>query len=178
MNTYYKNIEEKFLAADEMIEVGDVKEAKELLESIVMEDPTYGRAHNHLGWIYTVHFSDYKRAERHLKLALKYAPDYPSGYKNYARLLLDLNKPDDMLELINKALLVPGVNKALMFRFMGVAAEMKGDYKTAYKQFRRSHETSFEEGWFDIIKEDFKRLRKKVGLASWLVLWLFVKRNA
>ena len=176
MEGFYKNIEEKFLAADEFIDNGDVKGAKELLEAIVMEDPTYGRAHNHLGWIYGNHFSDYKRAERHLKMAIKYAPDYPSGYRNYAQLLLDVSKTDELFDLCNRAMKVPGVNRAAMHRYLGIASEMRKDFREAYLHFLRSRESAFDPGWFDTIKDDMKRLRTKMGFLPWLALRMSRKR--
>ena len=67
------NFEEYVVNAEKAFEKGLYMEGKAFLDDAVSMEPTYGKAHNHLGWFYMYHLDDYVKAESHLKLALKYA---------------------------------------------------------------------------------------------------------
>ena len=49
--SFYEN---QFIKADSLISEGNSAEAKELLEEILSQYPDFGKAHNHLGWIYYI----------------------------------------------------------------------------------------------------------------------------
>jgi Tfp pilus assembly protein PilF len=90
-------IERLMMSADALIEEEKVPEAKEVLIEVLCEDPTYAKAHNHLGWIYTHVIVNLVKAEEHFKLALKYAEGFPAVYSNYAIFLLEANKLDELI---------------------------------------------------------------------------------
>jgi hypothetical protein len=50
-------LNEDFLRADDLIRDNKISEALKLLESIILEDPGFGKAHNHIGWIYETKLS-------------------------------------------------------------------------------------------------------------------------
>ncbi len=43
-----------------------------MLEAIIAEDPSFSKAHNHLGWIYETKLRDYENAELHYRQALTF----------------------------------------------------------------------------------------------------------
>jgi len=63
-----------------------------------------------------------------LRIAMKYAPDYPFGYQNYAHLLQDMNMADKLEAHVKRALVIPGIDKSLMFEKLAVAKEIKREY--------------------------------------------------
>jgi tetratricopeptide (TPR) repeat protein len=68
-------LEEKFMDADNMIKDNYIAEAVRLLNEILAEAPDFGKAHNHLGWIYETKIKDYDKATEYYRLALKFSPD-------------------------------------------------------------------------------------------------------
>ncbi len=169
METIYKSIEAKFLAADEHLEYGDIREAKDMLEEILLDDPTYGRAHNHLGWIYLIKLDDFKRAECHLKMAMRYAPRYPGGYRNYAHFLYTVGRYDDLLAHVAKTSKIAGMDKANMLRFVGLTHEAKGNFKDAKKVFTETRDQAINEEFLNLASEDLKRIKRKMGWLKWLL---------
>jgi Tfp pilus assembly protein PilF len=133
-------LDEKFFEADQLIKENRIADAAILLNEIITEMPEYGRAHNHLGWIYETKFTDYNRAEKHYKAALQFTPEYPAVYYNYSILLSTLGRYDELVTLLEKAMLVPGINKATISNEYAIMFEAQGKYEQAieyYKQYIR-----------------------------------------
>jgi tetratricopeptide (TPR) repeat protein len=95
-------VESLFFQADQKIKEGNFAEAAEILKQAISIDPKYGRAYNHLGWLYETKYQDYKKAEECYHNALAFSPEYPAIYINFSILLSTLEKND---ELENKCIL-------------------------------------------------------------------------
>lgn len=67
-----QEVENLFLEISKAIDERDLSGAKLLLEELLSIDPGYGRAHNHLGWIYETKIKDFQKAQRHYELAIKF----------------------------------------------------------------------------------------------------------
>ena len=63
-------LDEMFFEADALIAQGKITEAISTLEAILVEDASFGKAYNHLGWIYETKFKDYAKAEEFYKKCL------------------------------------------------------------------------------------------------------------
>jgi tetratricopeptide (TPR) repeat protein len=85
-------MEDLFLEADRLISEQKIGEAFSKLESITQEMPTFGKAYNHIGWIYETKYKDYPNAEKYYKLAIENFPEYLAAYYNYAIVLSTLKK--------------------------------------------------------------------------------------
>ncbi len=68
------DLEEQFLMADGLISENRLSEAAKLLENILLDAPDFGKAHNHMGWLFETKFKNLQRAEEHYRLALKFNP--------------------------------------------------------------------------------------------------------
>ena len=88
-------MEDLFLEADRLISEQKIGEAFSKLESITQEMPTFGKAYNHIGWIYETKYKDYPNAEKYYKLAIENSPEYLAAYYNYAIVLSTLKKWDE-----------------------------------------------------------------------------------
>ena len=109
-----QDVENLFLEVGKAIDERNISGAKELLEEILAIDPGYGRAHNHLGWIYETKIKDFERAKRHYELALKFCKgDYPIVYVNYSYLLIEFGYLEEAEKIIDEGLRVPGTDRAL-----------------------------------------------------------------
>ncbi|MFZ5551734.1 MAG: O-linked GlcNAc transferase [Bacteroidota bacterium] len=160
MNTI-NNIEELFLEADRALDEGNLSEGKRMLEDILHEEPSYGKAHNHLGWLYKTKYQDYKIAEKHFKLAIKFDPEYPPSYINYAYLLRDLGRLDELEALLVRAMQIESTNKCSLNDEFGSLYELKGDYKKAIEFYNKAIKLSLNDKIVEDLRNHVKRCRRK-----------------
>jgi len=159
-------LEQFVLDAEKAFEQELYLEGKNYLESALMEEPTFGKAHNHLGWMYLYHLDDFVIAERHLKLALKYAKQYSAPYIHMLHLLFEAKRLDEFEQLIAKALYVPGVKKSFLFNEKGRLSEVHGNSTQAIKWYRNAIRWSMDDREINLIKDNIRRARSK----RWLFL--------
>lgn len=162
--------EDLFFEADQMIEENQIVEAKERLYDLLEEFPDYGRAHNHLGWLYNLKFNNYPKAKKHLELAIKFAPDYHAAYSNYAYLLIDMNLNDEMITFGNKVINSSVVDKSTIYNKMGQAFELKKDLKSAHKYYKLSIQETLNNKTLDSIYASVNRVKRKMTLIQRLRL--------
>lgn len=162
--------ENLFFEADQLIEENQIVEAKEMLIELLAEFPDYGRAHNHLGWLYNLKFNNYPKAKTHLELAVKFAPDYHAAYSNYAYLLIDMNLNDEMITFGEKVIQSSVVDKSTIYNKMGQAYELKGDVFNAYKHYKLAIKETINNKTLDSIYASLQRLRRKMSLIQRLKL--------
>lgn len=161
-------IEERFLKADQMITEGKLSEAARILDAILMEAPDFGKAHNHLGWLYETKFKNYQLAEDHYKLALKFSPEYTAAYYNYSYLLSALRKFDELEALLEKAVAVSGISYATLYNEYGLMREMQGNFEDAIHYFKLHIKNSFDTKSIETASESIKRCVRKKELLSTL----------
>jgi tetratricopeptide (TPR) repeat protein len=158
------DIEEKFLKADQLIAENKLSEAAKMLEDILMEAPDFGKAHNHMGWLFETKFKNYQRAEEHYRLALKFSPDYAAAYYNYCYLLSALRKFDQLEQLLKTAIAVSGISYATIYNEYGLMREMQGDLDDAIHYFRLHIKNSFDTKSIETAAESIKRCERKKEL--------------
>src|SRR5438105_3203530 len=95
---------EVYLEAECDIKNNNYIEAFRKYESILFEEPAHAATHNSLGWIYKTQMDDYAKAESHYMAAIKGDPAYPHAYLNYAVLLMELERFNDLDELVERAM--------------------------------------------------------------------------
>ncbi len=156
--------EELFNLADSQIKEGAVEDAVNTLQEIIVEDPTFGKAYNHLGWIYETKVTDYKKAEEFYKLAITRAPNYTSSYINYAYLLSNLKRFDDLAEHLQLSENVPGINKATLANEWGIMHESKGQFDMAIDKYKQYAALTFEEKALDTAIKNIERCKRKKNI--------------
>lgn len=159
-------LDDKFFEADLLIKENRIGDALQLLTEIISESPDYGRAHNHLGWIYETKFNDYARAEKHYRAALEFSPEYVAVYYNYAILLSTMGRYDDLEQLLNNALKVPGINKATIYNEFGIMNEALGKYPEAIDFYKQYIRFLYDNKLIDVAKESIKRCTTKMELMN------------
>ncbi|TCI94871.1 hypothetical protein [Tenacibaculum sp. M341] len=162
--------ENLFFEADQLIDENKIIEAKEMLYEIIAEFPDYGRAHNHLGWLYNIKFNNYPKAKRHLELAVKFAPDYHAAYSNYAYLLIDMNMYDDMISFGEKIVRTSVVDKSTILNKMGQAYELKGEIMEAHKHYKLAVKETLNNKALDAIYASINRVKGKMSFLQKLRL--------
>jgi Tfp pilus assembly protein PilF len=155
------DLEEKFLAADKMISENRLSEAANLLEEILEEAPDYGKAHNHMGWLFETKFKNLQRAEEHYRLALKFAPQYTAAYYNYCYLLSSLRKHDELEKVLEHAIKVSGISYATIYNEYGLLREIQGKLDEAIHYYKLHIKNSFDSKSIETAAESIKRCERK-----------------
>lgn len=166
MNDLQFKMDDKFFEADLLIKENKIGEALRALTEIITEMPDYGRAHNHLGWIYETKYNDYSRAEKHYQAAVSYSPEYVAVYYNYSILLSTLGRYDELLSLLDKAMQIPGINKATIQNEYGIMYEAQGKYPEAIEAYRSYIRFLYDNKLIDQAQESIRRCQNKINILT------------
>lgn len=166
-------IEQLFLRANAQIDERNYEEAKSILEEILEIDPTYGRAYNHLGWIYSEILKFQDKAEPLYQMALKYSPNYGAPYVNYLYLLLDRYDTNAIEEISSKAEKVQEVDKGILNYIKGRSEELKGNMKVAYQLFEKAKTYSFNDRFITDMNSQKSRILSKLNPINKVIALLF-----
>lgn len=159
-------MEDLFMEADRLISDQKIGEAFTKLSSIIQEMPNFGKAYNHLGWIYETKYKDYPNAEKYYKQAIEHSPDYLAAYYNYAIVLSTLQKWDELKVLLDKALSVPAVNKGTIYNEYAIMYEAQGKYKEAIEAYKNNILNTFDNKQVDTAKDSIERCKKKLEILN------------
>lgn len=154
-------MEDLFAEADRLIADQKIGEAFSKLTSITQEMPNFGKAYNHIGWIYETKYKDYPNAEKNYKLAIEYSPDYHAGYYNYAVVLSTLQRWDELERILNKAISIPGINKGTIQNEYAMMYEAQGKYDEAINAYKQYILNSYDNRQIDTAKDSIERCKKK-----------------
>ncbi len=154
-------LEEMFAEADGLIKEGRLTDAVNLLEAIIAENPSFGKAYNHLGWVYETKLQDIEKAEMHYQLAIKFSPNYAPSYYNYAILLSTYKKYEELDLLLNRALKVPGINKGSIYNEYGLMYEALGLWDQAEAAFKDFILHQFDSKLVELGHEALNRIKQK-----------------
>jgi tetratricopeptide (TPR) repeat protein len=159
-------MEDMFLDADRLISEQKIGEAFSKLQGIISEMPEFGKAYNHLGWIYETKYKDYPNAEKYYKLAIEYSPDYLAAYYNYAIVLSTLQKWDELTTLLNKALTIAGINKSTIQNEFAIMYEGQGKFAEAIDAYKKYAAATFDSKQLESAKDSIDRCKKKMEILA------------
>ncbi|HEY0743455.1 MAG TPA: tetratricopeptide repeat protein [Chryseosolibacter sp.] len=154
-------IEQYMTQAEQLIYNNNVEGGLELLNSLLYEEPGYGRLHNHLGWAYTYYTQDAARAELHLRMAIKFYPEYPAPYVHMGQLLIRLGRYNEAIEFLNTGLTKPECNQFTFLELLGRAYELKAEFRNAIGVYRRAMVASMADHELATLTQGIKRCRRK-----------------
>ncbi|WP_299224304.1 hypothetical protein [uncultured Psychroserpens sp.] len=152
-----------FLEADDLLSDNKIVEGRDLLLEMLSEYPDYGKAHNHLGWIYHYKMVNYIKAEKHYRLSIKYSRGFYAGYTNYSYFLIDKGAYKEMITFGEKALKIDGVDKGLIYNQMAKAYELRADYMDAYRLYKKAKINSLRGNYIEEINASLQRLQGKMN---------------
>ncbi|MCW5519673.1 tetratricopeptide repeat protein [Aureitalea sp. L0-47] len=157
-------LEELLDQANTDIKNGKYDEATNKLEKIIDMDPNFGKAYNHLGYLYEVKFKEYEKGETLYKLCLEKTPMYPAVYYNYAILLSTLGKWDDLKALLDKAINIPGITKSTMWNEYAIMYEQQGKLDEAIEHYRKAALSTLDKSVLERAKGSIDRCKMKKDL--------------
>lgn len=161
MNEKLEELESKFRYADQLIADNELEEAKALLFSIIEEEPRFGKAYNHIGWLYETKEKRFREAEELYKQAMEFTPDYPAPYINYLYLLNTELRGAEAEAHIEKAKNVVGINKISLWTEWAYMLEYVGRFEEAIEKYKEIIPMQNNLEKLDQLKSDIERVRKK-----------------
>lgn len=153
--------EELFAQADKLLNDGVISEAVEKLGTILKRNPRFGKAYNHLGWVYETKYKNTARAEEYYKAAMNYAPYYNAAYLNYAYFLSNLGRFDELKNHLDKMSNIPGIAKDTVANEYAIMYEIQGNLPTAIDYYQKAAIVTLDGAKLDKFKESIERCRKK-----------------
>jgi tetratricopeptide (TPR) repeat protein len=158
--------EELFAQADKLLNDGVVTEAVDKLSQILKRNPRFGKAYNHLGWVYETKYKNYQRAEEYYKAAIQYAPHYNASYLNYSYFLSNLGRFDDLKAHLDRVSQIPGIAKDTIANEYGIMYEMQGNLQKAIEQYQNAAIVTLDTAKLDKYKEGIDRCKKKMEILN------------
>ncbi|WP_203293086.1 tetratricopeptide repeat protein [Luteirhabdus pelagi] len=157
-------LEEMLDQANLDIKNGLYDKASNTLEEILDMDSDFGKAYNHLGYLYEVKFKEYEKGETLYKLCLEKTPMYPAVYYNYSILLSTLGKWDELKELLDKAINIPGITKSTIYNEYAIMYEQQGKLDEAIEYYRKTGLNTLDKTVLDRAKASIERCKSKKEL--------------
>lgn len=154
-------LDEWFYEADQNIKDQRYADAMQTLEAILAESPTYGKAYNHLGWLYETKYRDLKKAEEYYKKCLEIEPEYAPVYMNLAVVLSGMEKWEELQQLLDRALEMPGVDKSAVYNEYAIMYELQGKYDQAIQQYKNAIRYTLKESNLDNYRNAIRRCKSK-----------------
>ncbi len=154
--------EEMFAQADRLLNDGVVMEAVEKLSQILKRNPRFGKAYNHLGWVYETKYKNTKRAEEYYKAAMDYAPHYNAAYLNYAYFLSNQGRFAELEKHLEKLSNLPGIAKDTIANEYAIMYEMTGNPNAAIEYYNKAAIVTLDTAKLDKYREGIERCKKKL----------------
>jgi Tfp pilus assembly protein PilF len=158
--------EEMFAQADRLLNEGVIIEAVEKLSQILKRNPRFGKAYNHLGWVYETKFKNSARAEEYYKAAMQYAPNYNASYLNYTYFLSNLGRFEELKAHLDRISNIPGIAKDTIYNEYAIMYEMMGNPQAATDYYQKAAIVTLDTAKLDKYKEGIDRCQKKLDLLS------------
>lgn len=159
-----QKLDDLFFEADALIKEKRTTEAMSVLEALLTEAPDYGKAYNHLGWIYETWYRDHRKAEENYRKCMVLTPEYTPVYLNLSITLSNLGKYDDQQKVLASALEVPGIDRPGIYNELGIMHELKGDYELAMHYYKEAIRYTLVDANVDLYASSLERCRKKQRL--------------
>jgi tetratricopeptide (TPR) repeat protein len=159
-----QNLDDLFFEADALIKEKKFTEAIATLEAILVEAPEYGKAYNHLGWIYETQYRDYAKAEDFYRKCMVYTPEYTPVYMNLSINLSNMAKYDEQEKVLQQALNVPGIDRAGINNEIAIMWEMRGNYSQAIALYKEAIRYSLVDANVEMYAGSIQRCKRKMEL--------------
>ena len=159
-------LEELYLEAEADIRNNNYAEAFRKYESILLEEPGNGPTLNSLGWLCKTQIDDYSKAESYYAACIKSNPLYPHAYNNYATLLTDMERFEELTELLQKCFEVATIEKSWVYLKFGLMEELKLNFKEAISSYEKTILVTLIDDKIKEYTEHINRCKRKIELSK------------
>lgn len=156
--------EELFAQADKLLNDGIIMDAVEKLSQILKRNPRFGKAYNHLGWVYETKYKNTQRAEEYYKAAMQYAPHYNASYLNYAYFLSNQGRFDELKTHLDVVSNLSGIAKDTIANEYAIMYEMTGNLQMAIDYYNKAAIVTLDISKLDKYGEAIDRCKKKIEI--------------
>lgn len=160
----YLECETMLAQANALLQEKQIRESAELLFKILQRNSQFGKAYNHLGWIYEIEYKNYARAEEYYKNAMKYEPGYSASYSHYARLLSNCGRFDELKAHLDIAFTVITVPKEVIYSEFAIMYEMQENPEAAMNYYVKAAMTTLDVKKITLYQESINRCQVKLEL--------------
>ena len=158
--------EELFAQADRLLNDGVIMEAVDKLSTILKRNPRFGKAYNHLGWVYETKYKNYPRAEEYYRAAIQFAPHYNASYLNYCYFLSNQNRYEELKNHLDKMSQIQGIAKDTIANEYAILYEMQGNLQVAIDYYQKAAIVTLDSAKLDKYKEAIDRCKKKLEIIN------------
>ena len=158
--------EEMFIQADKLLNDGLVMEAVAKLSEILKRNPRFGKAYNHLGWIYENKYKNIARAEEYYKASIMYAPSYNAAYLNYSYFLSNQGRFDELKLHLDAVSNITGISKDTVYSEYAIMYEMQGNPQLAMDYYQKAAMVTLDNGRLEKYKENIERCYRKLEIIN------------
>jgi tetratricopeptide (TPR) repeat protein len=160
----YLECETMFAQAHVLVTDKRSQEAVELLSKILQLNPQFGKAYNHLGYIYEKDYTDFSRAEEYYRKAMQYEPSYSPPYTHYARLLSTCKRFDELRAHLDMALTIPTVPDGEIYFEYALMYEMQQNPEAATDYYTKAAMLALDTKRVAYFQESINRCKTKLEL--------------
>jgi tetratricopeptide (TPR) repeat protein len=164
----YLEYETMLAQANILIQEKRSQEAVELLLKILQRNPQFGKAYNHLAYVYEIDYRDYTRAEEYYKKAMQYEPKYHPAYTHYARLLANCKRFDELKAHLDIALTIPTIPEETIYYEYALMYEMQQNPEAAMNYYIKAAMTTLDTNKIALYQESINRCKTKLELKKLL----------
>jgi tetratricopeptide (TPR) repeat protein len=136
-------------------------ECIESLNYALSYDADYAPALCLMGRIYTMEVKNYSMAEDFYTRALAADFEYSETYIYYAKLLLILDRQDELSVLLDSALKVPGMDKSTVYHVKALSYEYQGKFGETLDHLYRALKLSYNSETDEFLLSEIKRVQGK-----------------
>jgi len=165
-------MEELYLEAEADIRNNSYVEAFRKYESILYDEPVNGPTLNSLGWLYKTQIEDYKKAEKFYLACINSSPYYPHAYINYAVLLTDMERFDELAKHLERCLTVSTIEKSMIYLRYGIMEELRLNFQEAISYYERAILMSLSDEKIKDCQEFVTRCKTKMELCKQHSSWV------
>jgi tetratricopeptide (TPR) repeat protein len=158
--------EEMFANADRLLNEGVLKEAVDILTQIIKRNPRFGKAYNHLGWVYETKYKNAAKAEEYYKAAMQYSPHYNASYLNYSYMLSNQHRFDELKNHLDRISNIPGIAKDTISNEYAIMYEMQGNAKKAIEHYQHAAMITLDTKKLEKYRDAIDRCQQKLDMLN------------
>jgi len=125
-----------------------------------------------LGWLSKTQIEDFTKAEAYYKASIASDPQYPHTYLNYATLLTEMERFEELQELLQTCFRIPTIEKSWVFMKLGLMEELKLDFKEAISNNEKAILVALSDEKIKDYQLNIDRCKNKIELSKSHAKWL------
>ncbi|MEL1245120.1 hypothetical protein AAEO56_12660 [Flavobacterium sp. DGU11] len=142
----------------------NVDECIEKLQYVIAADNEHAGANFLMGRIYEEQLEDYKQAEFYYRMTLYLDNEYLPAYYQYVNMLINRNRLEEALKIIDLGKKVPGADMARLACLQGILYEKYEMYSTAIDYYTDAKKAAMNTYFMNAMDDHIKRVKDKQRL--------------